>query len=173
MLAADTSSDLRDGLASLLDSSTTADVRFLCFEHEAPPTPSSLPSPPSRTSSSSTVSSLCRNSTLSRPRILYAHSAILSHRSDYFLNLLLAGFQETSQANSTATIVIDDADFSTVYWMLHFLYVNELDFAPDDDVRALVAMQGLDRAAASRILTLDPIDWAWTALPLMSDQAPS
>lgn len=74
-------------LGSLVDSSS-GDVQFVCLEHEA---------------------------TLSRKRILYAHSEILRARSDYFKSLLAGGFREVEGGK---VVVVDDADYGTVYWML-------------------------------------------------------
>lgn len=51
----------------------------------------------------------------SRKRILYAHSEILEEKSEYFKDLLASGFSETQRYN---TIIVDDASFSTLYWIL-------------------------------------------------------
>lgn len=103
-----------DGLGGLLDS-TTGDVRFICLEH------STLPlSPRDETSGDATPSSKMR--TVSRKRVLYAHSNVLKARGEYFGDLLTGGFSESeiarrSEARCT-TILVDDAGFETVFWML-------------------------------------------------------
>ncbi|ORY30544.1 hypothetical protein BCR39DRAFT_528627 [Naematelia encephala] len=124
-----------DGLSGLLDS-TTGDVRFVCLEHD--------------TTSDKLTSS--------RKRVLYAHSQILKARGDYFADLLSLGFSEatttpnTSTAMVRTTITVDDASFTTVYWMLKFLYTNHLVFAPDDDVRVLMGQLQLDRGEIVKLL---------------------
>lgn len=91
---------LIQSLAGLLDS-TSGDVQFVCLEH-------------------------CRRSgdgegteeTVSRKRIIYAHSEILKIRSDYFKSLLAGGFKEVEGRGGKVTVLVDDADFDTVYWLL-------------------------------------------------------
>jgi len=102
-----------NGLAGLLDSNT-GDVRFVCLEH----TPASVSSP--REASDTLLRS--KMQTASRKRILYAHSDVLKSRGDYFADLLMGGFSENEIAKRSdarfTTIIVDDAAFGTVYWML-------------------------------------------------------
>ena len=63
-----------------------------------------------------------KTQTLSRKRVLYAHSDILKTRGEYFNDLLMGGFSESEAARRNearhTTILVDDAGFETVYWML-------------------------------------------------------
>lgn len=79
---------LLEGLGALLDSAT-GDVQFVCLQHVDGE---------------------------ARKRTIYAHSEILRARSEYFKSLLSGGFKETE--SKRVTIVVDDADFDTVYWLL-------------------------------------------------------
>jgi hypothetical protein len=92
------------GLQGLIDS-PTGDVRFVCLEHLTVP-----------------VEDEDRLETQSRKRVLYAHSEVLKSRGDYFKDLLTGGFAESEVARrgdaKYTTILVDDAGFVTVYWML-------------------------------------------------------
>lgn len=77
-----------EGLGALLDSST-GDVQFVCLQHVDGE---------------------------ARKRTIYAHSEILRARSEYFKSLLSGGFKETE--SKRVTVIVDDADFDTVYWLL-------------------------------------------------------
>ncbi|KDN46488.1 hypothetical protein K437DRAFT_294317 [Tilletiaria anomala UBC 951] len=82
-----------------------------------------------------------------RDRIIWAHSAVLQSRSSYFATMLDSGFSEGQglSANTNtpdahhqrrfSTLYIPDADFATAYWLLRFLYVGEIDFSHDEDVK--------------------------------------
>ena len=108
----------------LLDAHS-GDVKFVCLEHELvePTDPSEevspleirLPGPRSRMH------------TRSRKRVLHAHSQILGGRSEYFKSLLSGGFSETENArrseHGVTTITVDDASYSTVFWMLRYVPV--------------------------------------------------
>lgn len=96
--------NLIHGLASLLDS-PTGDVKFVCLE-QAPRDGDEH-----------------GNAGMFRKRVLYAHSEILKARCEYFHDLLDGGFSE-SEARRTdsrhTTILVDDAGFDTVYWLLRY-----------------------------------------------------
>jgi hypothetical protein len=102
------------GLANLLDS-TTGDVQFVCLEHTA------VPAEGEHTAEGD-QSRIPTSTMLSRKRIMYAHSEILKARSGYFKTLLSGGFAEMELAKSSdsqyVTIIVDDASYDTVYWML-------------------------------------------------------
>lgn len=96
------------GLGDLLDSKT-GDVRFVCLEH------STLPSSPQPDPDTN------HHHTISRKRIVYAHSEVLKARCEYFRDLLTGGFSESEiskKSDGTTTVIVDDAGFETVYWML-------------------------------------------------------
>ncbi|KIR38222.1 hypothetical protein I307_02449 [Cryptococcus deuterogattii 99/473] len=85
----------------------------------------------------------------SRKRILYAHSEILEEKSEYFKDLLTSGFAETERYN---TIIVDDASFSTLYWIL------QLDKAHVD--RILRPQKSNQNGSA---------EWNYLRLPLVGD----
>ncbi|ADV22573.1 hypothetical protein I315_05874 [Cryptococcus gattii Ru294] len=85
----------------------------------------------------------------SRKRILYAHSEILEEKSEYFKDLLTSGFAETERYN---TIIVDDASFSTLYWIL------QLDKAHVD--RILHPQTSTQNGSA---------EWNYLRLPLVGD----
>jgi hypothetical protein len=86
--------DVITGLGDLLDS-ISGDVQFVCLEH--------------------TLKEDGRM--ISRKRAVYAHGEILRARSDYFKGLLDGGFRET-EGSGRRTVLVDDASFDTVYWLL-------------------------------------------------------
>lgn len=96
--------DVMLGLADLLDS-PSGDVQFICLEH---------------------VREACKGGDegeeriLSRKRIIYAHSEILRSRSAYFKMLLDGGFKET-EGQARRTVLVDDAGYDTVYWLLRYV----------------------------------------------------
>ena len=81
---------------------------------------------------------------LARKRILYAHSDILTKRSEYFATMLRSSFNETGGLGllpgerKLYTIVVEEADFVTIYWLLKWVYANWLLFRKDDDPRQAV-----------------------------------
>jgi hypothetical protein len=85
---------ISSSLADLLDSAS-GDVHFVCLEHFERD-----------------------EEFLSRKRVIHAHSEILKARSDYFKSLLAAGFKEVEGRGGKVTIVVEDADFVTMYWLL-------------------------------------------------------
>jgi len=97
-----------EGLKGLVDS-PTGDVRFVCLEH--------VPV--------SSEGEDGKAQTMSRKRVLYAHSDVLKARGDYFKDLLTGGFAESEVARRAetryTTILVDDAGFDTVYWMLRYV----------------------------------------------------
>ncbi|KAL7420790.1 hypothetical protein Q5752_004743 [Cryptotrichosporon argae] len=143
--------------AALLDS-PTADVTFVVLETEpSPRAPSTVSSPrtpvlPAPRAADAHV--------LARKRTLGAHSAVLV-QSPYFAALLSSGLAE-----SAGQITIDDAEFATLYWVLYYVYTDEIAFATParsgDDVRAIVARQNLDPAAVRRVI--EGAGWEWTVV---------
>ncbi|VDC06191.1 unnamed protein product [Peniophora sp. CBMAI 1063] len=162
--------DLLEGLESSLDNANTGDVRFICLERmpaQQPGAPS--PTPPhsatsqSRRSSSSSSHSFPAHTT-ARKRVIYAHSDILSRRSDYFATMLSSTFAEASAHSSDRklhTIVVEEADFVTIYWLLKWVYANWLMFADEDDPRA--AVEGLGAGWSAKWLQSSGIsgEWDW------------
>ncbi len=80
-----------------------------------------------------------------RDRVLWAHASVLKSRSDYFRTMLGSEFSEgishaygSGAARKVRTLRIPDADFATVYWFLRYLYTDEVEFAPHEDVRSAV-----------------------------------
>jgi hypothetical protein len=93
--------DTINAMAALIDIPNGADVKFICLEHEIPEGGD-------------------QEGMRSRKRVIYANSQVLAARSPYFQDLFATSFQETSQGSSDRfkTVVVESADFNTVYWML-------------------------------------------------------
>lgn len=160
------------GLARLLDKKS-GDVRFLCLEHVYDQSqPSAAHDRAMEAESEEDVSSIVKRLRQSRKRILYAHSEILEEKSEYFKDLLTSGFSETQRYN---TIIVDDASFSTLYWILHYLYTNELTFSEHEDYHYINDEHRLDNAHVDRILrprtsTQNGLaEWNYQHLPLAGD----
>jgi BTB/POZ domain len=122
-----------------------------------------------------------------RDRVIWAHSGVLRARSHYFANMLDSGFSEgqeladpasaSQQLRRFATLRIPDADFATAYWLLRYLYVGELHFADEEDVKEASMEEnwgresGQPQATSAFVLNwIRPDDLAAGALPL-SNQA--
>jgi hypothetical protein len=93
--------DMINAMAALIDVPNGADVKFICLEHEIPEEGD-------------------EERMRSRKRVIYANSQVLAARSLYFQDLFATSFLETSQGSSDRfkTVVVESADFNTVYWML-------------------------------------------------------
>src|SRR5882762_3362102 len=110
----------------MLSLSDTGDVCFVCLERmqldQRPSQPQS--STPRRTSgashrsSSSSSYSSFQSRTTARKRVIFAHSDILKHRSEYFSNMLSSSFSENVNTGDRKPVIItiEEADFVTVYW---------------------------------------------------------
>jgi hypothetical protein len=112
------------GLANLIDSKS-GDMHFVCLEHSSFPVDAHAADVGLEEALGKSERS--PNPMLSRKRALYAHSEILRARSEYFKTLLGGEFAEMEHARSSEskhiTIVVDDASFNTVYWMLKWVVV--------------------------------------------------
>ncbi|OCH94348.1 hypothetical protein OBBRIDRAFT_723203 [Obba rivulosa] len=165
--------DLLDGLEASLDNSNTGDVQFVCLERMSAQEALSPASPASSTAqlSSSRRSSSSQSSSapqiVARKRIIYAHSDVLVRRSDYFATMLNSSFSENAAnmlmpgERKIYTVVVEEADFTTVYWMLKWIYANWLLFRKEDDPREAVdgigagwSARGLSTAGAAN-------EWEW------------
>lgn len=107
----------------------TGDVRFVCLERmsdEITGSPSPEVNSPTnrRPSSSTSTHNTFSGRTTARKRIIYAHSDILTKRSDYFATMLASSFAENqgvmSGERKLFTIVVEEADFETMYWLLKY-----------------------------------------------------
>ncbi|KAK7060417.1 hypothetical protein VNI00_001182 [Paramarasmius palmivorus] len=177
--------DLLDGLEASLDNPSkkwplskgidltkllldTGDVRFVCLERfnsdVMPPTPTEVASPITHrpASPTSTVHSHSAQMT-ARKRIIYAHSDILIRRSEYFATMLSSSFSENqahlSGERKLYTIVVDEADFETIYWLLKYCYANWVLFKEIDDVRA--AVEGVGAGWSANWLHARGGEWDW------------
>lgn len=146
----------------------TGDVRFVCLEKLNPeihsiesPDPE-LESQPRSSSSTSSQSTFPPTST-ARKRVIYAHSDILTRRSEYFATMLSSAFSECADPNSNErkiyTIVVEEADFGTMYWLLKFCYANWLLFKEPDDHRA--AVEGVGAGWSAKWLVSRNGEWDW------------
>ncbi|KAH9049710.1 hypothetical protein EDB84DRAFT_1260529 [Lactarius hengduanensis] len=160
--------DLLEGLEASLDNSNTGDVQFICLEkasRDHSQTPAS-PTPPNTANSESQLSSSSSHSPsgskiTARKRVIYAHSDILIRRSDYFSSMLSSAFAETmpSGERKTHTIVVEEADFVTIYWLLKWVYANWLLFKEEDDPRS--AVEGIGAGWSARWLSPQGTDGEW------------
>jgi hypothetical protein len=99
--------------------------------------------------------------TTARKRVIYAHSDILSRRSDYFATMLASSFSENPGAaageRTVFTVNVEEADFDTIYWLLKFCYANWLLFKENDDPRAAV-----DSVGSAKLLdNVQGGEWDW------------
>ncbi|KAK7470403.1 hypothetical protein VKT23_001830 [Stygiomarasmius scandens] len=162
--------DLLDGLEASLDNPNTGDVRFVCLERMRNDTPNSpllspeLASPVTHRPPSSTSSySPFAAEMTARKRIIYAHSDILVRRSDYFATMLASSFSENQTImhgeRKVYTIVVEEAEFETIYWLLKYCYANWLLFKEVDDPR--VAVEGVGAGWSAHWLNSQGGEWDW------------
>ncbi|KAF9268194.1 hypothetical protein L218DRAFT_853507 [Marasmius fiardii PR-910] len=159
--------DLLDGLEASLDNPNTGDVRFICLERytpdEVPPTPTDAASPGSHRPASSMSSYSHSSQMTARKRIIYAHLDILTRRSDYFATMLSSSFSENqaqvSGERKIYNIVVEEADFETIYWLLKYCYANWLLFKEVDDPRA--AVDGVGAGWSAHWLHARGGEWDW------------
>ncbi|THV08322.1 hypothetical protein K435DRAFT_641597 [Dendrothele bispora CBS 962.96] len=163
--------DLLDGLEASLDNPNTGDIRFVCLERlRAADTPSSpllsteVTSPVTHRppSSASSYSPFAAEMT-ARKRIIYAHSDILTRRSDYFATMLASSFSENQAImhgeRKVYTVVVEEADFETIYWLLKYCYANWLLFKEVDDPR--LAVEGIGAGWSAHWLNSQGGEWDW------------
>ncbi|KAH9850752.1 hypothetical protein C2E23DRAFT_834054 [Lenzites betulinus] len=162
--------DLLEGLEASLDNPNTGDVQFVCLERttsqeldSSQSLSTALPTSPHSTTSSQASST---PQTLARKRIIYAHSDILIRRSEYFATMLSSSFAENATTilpgeRKVYTVVVEEADFATIYWLLKWVYANWLLFRTDDDPRQ--AVDGIGAGWSARDFcspgTVDEWDW--------------
>jgi hypothetical protein len=149
----------------------TGDVRFIClekFNQELPSSPimisnATLPTSPASTTSSSSHSPFSTQTT-ARKRVIYAHSDIISRRSEYFSTMLASSFSENAHPlvpgeRKVYTITVEEADFETIYWLLKWVYGNWLLFKEHDDPRT--AVEGVGEGWSARWLNARGGEWDW------------
>ncbi|KAK4051122.1 hypothetical protein OIO90_004863 [Microbotryomycetes sp. JL221] len=137
--------DLLNGLRGLLDDKLTSDVIVYTYEQRDDPLTQTRLHGSSSSDITTTADDCSKparrsHSTQLRLRALYAHTAILTARSTYFRDMLRGGWAETAGIGSSmkrvkGVIKIEDADFHTMYWFLHYLYTDEVKFTSIEDVR--------------------------------------
>ncbi|KAN0064205.1 hypothetical protein ACQY0O_003372 [Thecaphora frezii] len=152
-----------DALQGLMDDANTGDVRVVVRERGLLDTDSDisglvLPYPvgASIRDAEGCESWQSTEKVCVRDRVLWAHSSILKHRSDYFHTMLASSFSEGMEQDyhddpfqrpgaveavglggrQVRTLRIPDADFVTAYWFLRYLYTEEIQFAESEDVRS-------------------------------------
>lgn len=160
--------DLLEGLEASLDNPNTGDVRFVCLERlttdvQTSPISDAIPLTDPRSSSSASSSSPFSSQITARKRIIYAHSDILTRRSEYFANMLASSFLENttlvSGERKLYTVVVEEAEFETIYWLLKYCYANWLLFKEHDDPRA--AMDGVGVGWSAKWLNSQGGEWDW------------
>ena len=104
--------------------------------------------------------------TTARKRVIYAHSDILIRRSDYFATMLASSFAENSAISTgerkVYTVVVEDADFETIFWLLKYCYANWLLFKHNDDPRA--AVEGIGAGWSAKWLNGQQGEWDWKTI---------
>lgn len=159
--------ELLDGLESLLDNANTGDVQFVCLERKEeeglePESPETAEAHARRSSSSSSTTTPPQ--TVARKRIIYAHSDILMRRSEYFATMLRSSFSETSTApgeRKTYTVIVEEADFVTIYWLLKWVYANWLLFKEHDNPKAAIEGVGSGWSVKWLDTRRRQDEWAW------------
>jgi hypothetical protein len=108
--------DMVDAMAALIDVPNGADVKFVCLEHEI------------EAESEGQVGG--EEKMRSRKRVIYANSQVLTSRSQYFQDLFATTFVESAQASTDRfkTVVVESADYNTVYWMLRYVILAVSSF---------------------------------------------
>ncbi len=152
----------------------TGDVQFVCLERKEPgqdveveitPESPDTETPTNRRTSSSTSSSTSQG--FARKRFIYAHSDILKRRSEYFATMLSSSFSENaagaggSHERKMYTIVVEEADFVTIYWLLKWVYANWLLFKEHDDPKLAVEGVGAGWSAKSLSGRGRGDEWGW------------
>ena len=103
--------------------------------------------------------------TFARKRIIYAHSDILTRRSEYFATMLSSSFSENANSirpgeRKVYTVVLEEVDFVTVFWLLKWIYANWLTFRSEDDPR--LAIEGIGAGWSVKWLnTSGKGEWEW------------
>ncbi|EJT97762.1 hypothetical protein DACRYDRAFT_18333 [Dacryopinax primogenitus] len=153
--------DLLDGFEASLDNAHTGDVAFIVLERSG----SLVQSAPQSPRSVSSRLSGSRPQT-ARKRVIYAHSDILKSRSNYFHTMLNSAFSEASYILSKERkiykIVVEDADYISVYWLLKWVYTNWIHFKEEDDPR-VVFDTAVGSLSAQR-LAGGVAEWEWRTL---------
>ena len=142
----------------------TGDVRFVCLEKYVGNDDSPVLSPTQSAGSGlSDSTSLFSSHAVARKRIIYGHSDILIRRSEYFATMLSSSFSENPTISNgerkVYTIIVEEADFETMYWLLKYCYANWLLFKQNDDPR--VAVEGVGAGWSARWLTGQQGEWDW------------
>lgn len=131
---------------------------------------SHISQPPSLANSFTMPSPLSAYTT-ARKRVIYAHSDILVRRSEYFATMFGSTFSETVSSSTVQpqhdgrklfTVIVEEADFETIYWLLKFCYANWLLFKERDDPRS--AVEGLGAGWSVKWLMNVPAsngEWGW------------
>lgn len=143
-------------------------MRFVCLEKlnpegQAPANLHPTDAASMRSSSSASSYSPFSSQTTARKRIIYAHSDILIRRSEYFATMLSSSFSENPGLvpgeRKLYTIVVEEGDFETIYWLLKFCYANWLLFKEHDDPRA--AVEGVGVGWSAKWLNSRGGEWDW------------
>ena len=150
----------------MLDNKNTGDIRFVCLETGN-----------SNTLAASQLQALAQDSSPPleiRKRVLYAHSDILKHRSEYFRDLLefradnrLKAVSDSMDERRIETVYCIDTDLATLYWTLAWIYSNRLRMVLHQDHRKVLDWHGVSGdPLAKRILGMEgylPLKdaWAW------------
>lgn len=134
---------LVNGLEGLLDCSATGDVILLVKERGLKLAPNGAGERVVETGpfqgSRGTIPAGAE--TVTRDRVLWAHSSILRARGEFWADMLASSFAEGVEhdlaeaygGRRVRVLRLPDADFAAAYSLLRWLYVNEVDFADDSN----------------------------------------
>ncbi|WWD05078.1 hypothetical protein V865_003149 [Kwoniella europaea PYCC6329] len=171
-------------LGNLVDTQT-GDVVFVCLEHSIDSSEDQQPIVFHDINNED--SSAGRTKVRIRKRTILAHVEVLQAKSEYFKDLFNSGFKESDNDDRNTLkrkeIVVDDIDFTTLYWVIRFLYTNSLTFLQDLEVRSTLARRSLETERASGSITFPSSssghgapskrDWEWYNVPFDGEHGES
>ena len=166
--------NLLQSLKNAVDNRNTVDVKFICLEYGDEANLANQIGANDDSQGATSRSAAEVDLRIYRKRILYAHSDILRARSDYFKALLdfsASNTAPTDQGSTTdrhvETIHCNSADFQTLYWLLHYIYCNELELSSQEPLINVVKRMDIAiDSKARRLMGQDdtlPVanEWGW------------
>ncbi|KAL7415644.1 hypothetical protein BDY24DRAFT_265966 [Mrakia frigida] len=120
---------------------------------------------------------------VSRKRVVWAHSDVLKARSEYFETMLSGAFAEGRDSGGRVggdghgegrgqvhEVNLEGTDFTTVYWLLKYLYTNSLEFDTVEDVRTIYQLANVKNSSSR---PTGSQEWAWQSVWSPPTRAPS
>ncbi|WFD07392.1 hypothetical protein MVES1_002756 [Malassezia vespertilionis] len=114
-----------------------------------------------------------------RDRVLWAHSAILRARSEFFATMLDSSFSESLQHDTSTNggrthdafrrpyrvLRIPDADYVSMYWLLRYLYTEDVQLLKKEDIQAVTLD---DHWILGQESSSTKPDWKWRSIEMPS-----